>query len=500
MIDISTYRAIRQYHLQGKSDRWIARSLKISRDTVARYKNGDHIPDLNYMPKRSRARTVITEDVDQFIIDCFCEDDREGIRKQRHTAQRIFERLREERGFEGGETTVRRRVRELKAEYYPPRADLPLHFSPGEAMQVDFGQVYVYISGERTILHHFTARLCFSCAVYVFAGLHETTETFIEGVRNAFEYFGGVPKRVIFDNGSAAVKSGLGKKAVATDPYKILAAHYNFETVFCNAASGQEKGLVENLVGYSRRAFMTPLPRVESVGELNYELRRKCERYIEGHRVPKRNDSVQVQYSQERKTLQPLPAVRFDTSKVYPAVHVSDESLVAVDSCRYSVPVRYVGRWVTARVSALEVKIIINHDVTIVHDRLRTTNSVSYKLEHYIDEIARKPRAAFQTEPVRRTIPEDVLEICRKLPGGDMDMIKILMMFVNYGSRKVIEAIKEANIIESVSTDVIRSFIETDGSRVTEEIKEPPVTYPEIKVLETDPGKYDRLFGGKNNG
>ena len=76
-----------------------------------------------------------------------------------------------------------------------------------------------------------------------------------------FDYFKGIPKRLIFDNAKVAVREGFGLHAKATKEYKAFAAHYSFQTDFCNIASGNEKGLVENLVGYARRNFMVPVPR-----------------------------------------------------------------------------------------------------------------------------------------------------------------------------------------------------------------------------------------------
>ena len=500
MIEVGIYSEIRSLHQQGVSDRKIARDLHISRTTVIRYRDGAVIPSSLSSPPRERGKTVVTEDVDAFILNCFDEDKKENLKKQSHTAHRIYERLRDECGFTGSESTIRRRVRELKAYYYPPSADLPLYFDPGEAMQVDFGQSYIYLKNVRVKKHHFVARLCYSCAPYVFVGHGENTETFIEGIRKAFEFFGGVPRKVIFDNGSAAVRNGFGKKAVATDAYSLLAAHYGFETVFCNVASGNEKGLVENLVGYSRRNFMTPLPRVNSIQELNDEMDRRCRKYIGEHKVKTRNSSVCEQFEEEKIALLGLPAVPMDTAKVFPSLKVNEYSLVTVDTCKYSVPVRHIGKMVTARLSALEVRIIIDKNTTITHNRLPFKNTISYKLEHYIDEIRRKPRAAFQAEPVRMNIPDDIMKICRKLPNGDKDMVAVLVLFVEHGYDAVADAILKANSLDIVSVDVIRSFLDdtpVPGS-LSPETRNDKELYPSFSVQEPDLKKYDKaIFGEK---
>ena len=100
-----------------------------------------------------------------------------------------------------------------------------------------------------------------------------------------FDHFGGVPRRLIFDNGKVGVKEGFGLHAVAQDYYRTFSAHYAFHTDFCNAASGNEKGLVENLVGYSRNNFLVPVPRVESMDSLNVQLLERCLQYRNTHKV-----------------------------------------------------------------------------------------------------------------------------------------------------------------------------------------------------------------------
>lgn len=153
-----------------------------------------------------------------------------------------------------------RAVRSIKQKQ--PEAFVPLEFMPGEAMQIDWGQAYIYCGGAKRNINLFCARLCSSCAPIVFAYERQNEESFLDALVKTFEYFGGVPQRVIFDNAKVAVKEGFGVYASKQDAYAALEAHYGFEAVFCNIASGNEKGLVEGLVGWSRRNILVPLPRV----------------------------------------------------------------------------------------------------------------------------------------------------------------------------------------------------------------------------------------------
>lgn len=161
------------------------------------------------------------------------------------------------------------------------KAFVKLVFDPGEAMQIDWGTFQAYLQGEPVRLYYFCARLCYSCAPFVMCFRRQNTEAFLEAQVHAFEFFGGVPRRVIFDNAKVAVKSGYGKTAIAQDKYKALAAHYCFEMDFCNPASGNEKGLVENLVGWTRRNIFVPVPHVTSLKDLNQHVLTRCRTYAE---------------------------------------------------------------------------------------------------------------------------------------------------------------------------------------------------------------------------
>ena len=139
-------------------------------------------------------------------------------------------------------------------------------------MQIDWGEATVYLKGIRTTVNLFCAHMCYSDALIVLAYRRQNEESFLDALVCVFQYFGGVPKRVIFDNDKVAVKDGFGAHAKKQAGYTSFSAHYGFEAVFCNPASGNEKGLVEGLVGYIRRNVCVPVPRVDSMEELNVAL------------------------------------------------------------------------------------------------------------------------------------------------------------------------------------------------------------------------------------
>lgn len=238
VITVEVYGQIRKMRLEGMSQRQIAAELHISRNTVKKYWDGDKVPweRKDY----SREASVVTNEVITFVRQCLNEDEH-SPRKQHHTARRIYERLVSECSFSSGETTIRRLVRELREKQQ--EAFVPLAFPAGDALQIDWGEATIYLKGVKTTVSLFCARLCYSGAPMILAYRRQNEESFLDALVQVFQYFGGVPKRVIFDNGKVAVKDGFGANARKQAGYDALSAHYGFEAVFCNPASGNEKGL-----------------------------------------------------------------------------------------------------------------------------------------------------------------------------------------------------------------------------------------------------------------
>lgn len=420
VITVEIYKQIRRMRLDGMSQRQIAAVLHISRNTVKKYWDGNCVPWER--KEYSREPGVLTEDVVAFVGQCVDEDSQCGSKKQHHTAKRIYDRLVAERGFTGGETTIRRLVKELREKHQ--EAFVPLAFPAGDALQIDWGEATIYLSGVKTTVNLFCARLCYSGAPMVLAYRRQNEESFLDALVQVFQYYGGVPRRVIFDNGKVAVKDGFGAHARKQAGYAALAAHYGFEAVFCNPASGNEKGLVEGLVGYIRRNVCVPVPKVKSLEELNRMLQEKCLNYL-SHQIRGKEASVGEMLTREREKLYPLPGYPFDACKRITG-RVDRFCTVRFDTNNYSVPAAYCGREVAVKAGPETVSIYFEGQCIAQHHRCLDRQQNIYKLEHYLHLLEKKGRAIFYARPVQEALPAYFLNWLQKQSLSPKELVEIL--------------------------------------------------------------------------
>jgi len=277
MLTVDQHELIRRKHLvDGMSQRAIAQELGHGRNTVA--KAIAHPIPPGYRLSKPRSKPTI--DPFKHIIDAWLEQDKLGRRKQTHTGQRIFERLRDEHNFKGSVTTVRRYVQEIKQ--YTQEVYMPLAFEPGEEGQVDWHEGWIEENGIQRKAHFFCMRLCYSKASFVWAYERANQESFLDGHVRAFEYFGGVPRRLAYDNlKSAVILVGKGRDRELNKRFRELRSWYLFDTRFCNVARGNEKGDVEILAKRSERTYLTPTPAVGALTELGPKLLDDCRKDLD---------------------------------------------------------------------------------------------------------------------------------------------------------------------------------------------------------------------------
>ena len=398
-IDLDLYEQVRTMAQAGHSAREIARELHISRNTVRKFITGavDLAGDAR---PRIRQATVITEQNLQLIRGYLEEDQLHRSSKQRHTALRCFERLREEQGYTGSYASVTAMVRQVKGSMRP--VFVPQTYAPGVKLQVDFGEMDIFLRGELTRIYLFCARLCYSCRPLVLAYRRQNQDSFLDGRCRVFMELGGVPQEVIFDNARVAVASGSGARAALQRRYELLRVHYGFTPVFCNPRQGHEKGLVENLVRWIRNQVGSPRPRVDSIRAFDALLAERCASYEE-RQLRGRPGTVGERYAADRAALQPLPQQPCDPARSLTAA-VSAFSTVRFDTNQYSVPAEVIRRSgvreVALRVYPEFIRIVCHGEVIAEHERLYGRHQALYCLRHYLPLLAERPRAMLHAAPV----------------------------------------------------------------------------------------------------
>ena len=276
MYKVNVYLRVRgAVMVEGKSIREVSREFGLHRDTVRKMLAYSVPPGYRRQtPPRGPTFRQAQEELFTGVIDRILEDDLARPRKQRHTAKRIFERLRDEYGYDGGYTTVKDYVREHRRQ--TREMFVPLSHAPGHA-QCDFGEALVVIGGVERKAHCFVIDLPHSDGCFVKAYPAETTEAFLDGHVSAFAFLGGVPQSILYDNTRLAVARILGDgRRQRTRAFTELQSHYLFEDRFGRPGKGNDKGKVEGLVGYVRRNFLVPVPSFESFDALNAHLEQRC--------------------------------------------------------------------------------------------------------------------------------------------------------------------------------------------------------------------------------
>src|SRR3954454_9646688 len=285
----------------GLSGRAACREYKIHWKTLKKILDNPEPP--GYRRTRPRRPSILGPLLP--VVHQILEDDKKAPKKQRHPAKRIFERLRAEHGYQGGLTTVKDAVRAWRrrtAEVF-----VPLSHPPGQA-QADFGQAEVILDGEPATVAVFVMTLPYCDAIFVHAFPRECTEAFLEGHVRAFAFFGGVPRRISYDNLKIAVAEITGgRRRKLTDAFLRLQSYYLFADHFCRVRRPNEKGHVETLVGYARRNFLVPVPVLhDGLDGLNARRDQPC-RDDRGGRLWGKPPPKAALRDGERPPLLPLP-------------------------------------------------------------------------------------------------------------------------------------------------------------------------------------------------
>jgi len=397
VLTVDDYGAIRRARRDDKSIRQIASEFQHSRNTIRKIlKQAEPNPSPStrdrFAPLLGPVQTVI----DQILID-----DEAAPPKQRHTAAQVFRRLRDEHAYLGGYAQVQRYL--LKHRRRHRETFIPLGHLPGQRLEADFGHIHVDFPDGRRLVPFLVTAWAYSNAPFVLALPFERTEAILEGMVAAFEFFGGVPKQVWWDNPKTVATLILkGRERRLHSRYAALASHYAFDPQFCMPARGNEKPDAEGTVKAVQKRFATPVPCVANLGELNTFFRKCCE--AERDRVVQSLSgpfTIRDRLAEDLNAAAPLSGHRFDPCIIQPAVPVDKYQTAAFDGNRYSVPRPFAFQMVTVKGYVEKVVIVAQGQAVATHERCSTHHRMILDPIHYLATLGRKP-AALDHAPVFR--------------------------------------------------------------------------------------------------
>jgi len=455
---VDLYLKVRHAHFEeGLSGRQIARDFGISRDSVAKM--------LAYSepPGYRRTAPIRRPKLDPFvaIIDGWLSEDKNRPRKQRHTAKRIFERLRDECGFDGGYTIVKDYVRGAKRG--SREMFVPLSHPPGHG-QADFGEALVVIGGIEQKAYFFAFDLPHSDACYIRAYPAANTEAWLDGHVHAFAFFGAVPRSILYDNDRCLVArimpDGTRNR---TQRFSAMLSHYVIGDRYGRPGKGNDKGKVEGLVGYSRRNFMVPMPRFADWDAFNNYLEEQCCKrqadILRGHKI-----SIGDRLVADLAAMRDLPGAPFEACDLQSG-QVTSTSQVRYRGNDYSVPVAYGHREVWIKGFVDRVVIGSAAEVIADHPRSYDTGDMIFDPVHYLRLIERKIMAFDQAAPLQGwDLPEAFATLQRLLEArqgkaGKREYVQVLRLLERFEMDVLHLAIKDALQMRAVSFDAIKHLL-----------------------------------------
>jgi len=483
------------YESDGKSLREIAKVVGKNFRTVQKYAYKDDWSE-RIMPNVAPENYPVLGPY-VHIVDEWLEQDMREPRKQRHTAKRVWTRLREEHGFPGGYTSVKRYVARKRFLLNEARAGyLPLAQPPGHA-QVDFGKFKYYDGlGLDHQGRYLIVTFPYSNAGWMQIFPSENQECLLEGLKRIFNYIGGVPVRLRCDNMTTAVAQVLeGAERILSDGFLRFKLHYRFEADFCNPDSGNEKGNVENKVGYDRRNLLVPVPVIEDFATFNQELLLRCDTDHDREHY-RRNVPIHALWAEEKGKLLSLPAFEYEVFR-YEAHNVNKTGFITIDTNKYGLSPTFAGKTVQTKIFFDRVEVYFDHQLLKTYDRSYSRLQEVTDWKEYLPSLLRKPGATEHTRFFNQ-MPKLWQEYLKTVQGAERKSALMLL------SEIVLDG-NEALCDDALALAHENGRADADSIRQCYLLISRPESYPQPLHLVSDPpllnyrpdlSVYDGLMGG----
>jgi transposase len=496
-----------RYYRKGENISEIAKSMQLDRKTVQKYVDKN---DFNEPEQKPLSEQGLCPKLEPYksIIDKWLEEDKQAPRKQRHTAKRVFNRLKEEvREFDCSYRTVATYYAVKHSEIYSGIKEgfLPLEHRPGE-VQVDFGAADFWENGRLISGKYLEVSFPYSNKGYLQLFYGENIECLLEGLDAIFRYIGAVPEEAWFDNTKTIVTKIIkGGGREITERFNRFKEHYRFQAVFMNPGEGHEKGNVENKVGYHRRNLLVPVPRFISLSDYNQQLLKECDDDAKRDHY-RYNETIEQRFAEDLKHCHPLPEIEFDTSgKTTSKTNGWGKFYLNKEMHEYSVSPKHANMVVNVKLtSSLVIVMDENFREIVRHNRLYgDIKQQSMEWLPYLKQLSKRPRA-LKYSGIYKMMPSTMKQFIEGCTGTETGkVLKLLAELMDRtGFASAVNTVNQALCYGASDADSLKNLyrrIYSDIPKLPPMLLEPEI--PNVGQMETNLIAYDTLLkkGGSAN-